>query len=68
MPSARISFIAQDMDASGRSCSGEAALDFESMDDNYDFHKPLASSFSREPPATAIRPPGQTKSKNSKHE
>ena len=68
MPSARISLKAQDMDASGRSCSGEAALDFESMDDSYEFHKPLASSLGREPPATAIRPPGQTRSKNSKHE
>ena len=31
----------------GRSCSGEAALDFQSMDDGYDFHRPLASSLTR---------------------
>ena len=37
----------------------ETALDFQSMDDSYDFHKPLASSVGREPPATAIRPPAK---------
>ena len=52
----RISNIVQDMDAFGRSCSGEAALDFQSMDDSYDFHRPLASSLGREPPDTAITP------------
>ena len=53
----RISFIVQDMDALGRRCSGETALDLQTMDDSCDFRWPLACSLGGEPPATAIRPP-----------
>ena len=55
----RISIEVQDMDALGRSCSGETALVVKSMDDSYDFYRPLSSSFGREPPATAKRPPAK---------
>ena len=53
----RISFIFQDVGALGRSCSGETALDFQIVDVSHIFHRPLASSFDWEPPATAIRRP-----------
>ena len=46
----------------GRSCSGEAATDFQPADDNFDLHRPLVSLLDFLPPATAVRPavkPGQ---------
>ena len=51
----RISFIIQDMDALGRCCRGEAAMDFQPASDSFNLHRPLASFPDFVSPAPAVR-------------
>ena len=52
----RIRFIIQNMDAQGRSCSGEAAMDFQPASDSFNLHMPLVSFPDFVSLAPAIRP------------